>query len=307
VIVTTARVLWRALHVRAAVYHFHDPELIPVGLILRALGKHVIYDVHEDVPADILGKYYLARRIRSSLGCAFGNPDTRPAGLDMLTSSLPNSREATVFPPALQASNTFGFPGANPVISSAGATSGIVWALDTSNNGTPSLTGINGPAILYAYDATRLNKLFSSPTSGAGAAGNAVKFTVPAVVNGKVYVGTQSELSVFALPEPSSPLMLWSGMGLLAVLARRRFAETSIAQPVEIDWSIRIGGKKEGIHRRSNAVASLDIGRHALWPRDQLVAEAIEDRKLRSSGSYRRLVRSVRVLQPLRTLPVSAT
>ena len=67
VIVTTARVLWRALHVRAAVYHFHDPELIPVGLILRALGKHVIYDVHEDVPADILGKYYLARRIRGVL------------------------------------------------------------------------------------------------------------------------------------------------------------------------------------------------------------------------------------------------
>src|SRR5258708_24622434 len=57
--------------------------------------------------------------------------------------------------------------------------------------------------------------------------------------------------------------------------ARRRFAETSIPQPVEIDWSVRIGGKKEGIHRRSNAVASLDIGRHALWPRDQMVAEEL--------------------------------
>jgi hypothetical protein len=38
--------------------------------------------------------------------------------------------------------------------------------------------------------------------------------------------------------------------------ARRRFAETSITQPVEIDWSIRIGGKKEGIHGRYNAVVT---------------------------------------------------
>ncbi len=67
VTVTTARVLWRALQVRASVYHFHDPELIPVGLVLRALGKRVIYDVHEDVPADILDKHYIAPGIRTVL------------------------------------------------------------------------------------------------------------------------------------------------------------------------------------------------------------------------------------------------
>src|SRR5437867_8510081 len=101
--------------------------------------------------------------------------------------------------PALQAGDVFGFPGATPAISSNGATNGIVWVLDTSNNGTPNGSGSSGPAILYAYDATNLDKLFSSPTSGAGAAGNAVKFTVPTVANGKVYVGTQTELSVFGL------------------------------------------------------------------------------------------------------------
>jgi outer membrane protein assembly factor BamB len=100
--------------------------------------------------------------------------------------------------PALQAGDVFGYPGATPAISSNGAANGIVWALDTSNNGTPN-PGSGGPAILFAYDATNLNKLYSSPTSGAGAAGNAVKFVVPTVANGKVYVGTQTNLSVFGL------------------------------------------------------------------------------------------------------------
>ncbi len=100
--------------------------------------------------------------------------------------------------PARQASDVFGFPGATPAISSNGAANGIVWALNTSNNGTGNSSG-NAPAILFAYDATNLNKLYSSPPSGAGAAGNAVKFTVPTVANGKVYVGTQTELSVFGL------------------------------------------------------------------------------------------------------------
>src|SRR5438309_3355044 len=100
--------------------------------------------------------------------------------------------------PARQAGDVFGFPGATPAISSNGATNGIVWVVNTSNNGTGNSAG-NGPAILFAYDATDLSKLYSSPTSGAGAAGNAVKFVVPTVANGKVYVGTQTELSVFGL------------------------------------------------------------------------------------------------------------
>src|SRR6266853_2285618 len=100
--------------------------------------------------------------------------------------------------PALQAGDVFGFPGATPAISSNGATNGIVWVLNTSNNGTGNSPG-NGPAILFAYDATSLNKLYSSPASGAEVAGDAVKFTVPTVANAKVYVGAQTELSVFGL------------------------------------------------------------------------------------------------------------
>jgi glycosyltransferase involved in cell wall biosynthesis len=63
----TLRVLSRALRANAAVYHFHDPELIPAGLLLRLLGKRVVYDVHEDVPNDILVKYWIPAAMRQPI------------------------------------------------------------------------------------------------------------------------------------------------------------------------------------------------------------------------------------------------
>jgi hypothetical protein len=90
-----------------------------------------------------------------------------------------------------QSPETFGYPGATPSVSATGTTNGIVWALDTSAH---CISGGKtcGPAILRAYDATNLShELWNSSTVSGDAAGNAVKFAVPTVANGKVYVGTR--------------------------------------------------------------------------------------------------------------------
>lgn len=49
---------------KAKVYHLHDPELIPMGLMLRLGGVHVIYDAHEDLPRQILSKEWIPKSLR---------------------------------------------------------------------------------------------------------------------------------------------------------------------------------------------------------------------------------------------------
>jgi hypothetical protein len=89
---------------------------------------------------------------------------------------------------------TYGYPGASPSISADGTTNGIVWTLD---NGAYAS---GGPAILRAYDAASVTEIYDSTQAGPrDQAGPAVKFAVPTVVNGRVYVGGDGTLTVYGL------------------------------------------------------------------------------------------------------------
>jgi hypothetical protein len=87
---------------------------------------------------------------------------------------------------------SYGFFGPTPSVSSMPDNSnGILWLIDSSQYCTNRSPGC-GPAVLHAYDATNLGSEFWNSTEGTGnAAGNAVKFTVPTIANGKVYIGTR--------------------------------------------------------------------------------------------------------------------
>lgn len=89
--------------------------------------------------------------------------------------------------------NTFRWPGATPVISANGSSNGIVWTLETNGSGAP--------AVLRAYSAADVSvELYNSNENAArDNPGPAIKFSVPTVANGKVFVGSQHQVSVFGL------------------------------------------------------------------------------------------------------------
>jgi glycosyltransferase involved in cell wall biosynthesis len=60
----------KCLGLKRQIVHFHDPEFLPFGILLRILGYQVVYDIHED---NLLGnrqKYHLPAIVR--VGAAYG-------------------------------------------------------------------------------------------------------------------------------------------------------------------------------------------------------------------------------------------
>ena len=67
-----ARIFFRAILADSKVFHFHDPELIFAGFLVKAFtGKKVIYDVHEDYPLEIKSKYWIHKNLRDVTSRAF--------------------------------------------------------------------------------------------------------------------------------------------------------------------------------------------------------------------------------------------
>jgi hypothetical protein len=159
------------------------------------MGKHntsTNSDVQEVIPVPPPNTTLLDGGIFGSPAYWNGNIYTTGVNFPLSQFQIANGTIST--PQSSKSSNVFPLRGATPVVSASGTTNGIVWILDLG--AWPS----NGPAILDAYDATNVTTpLFSSPASGPGAAGPAVKFTVPTQANGKVYVPAQNSFTVFGL------------------------------------------------------------------------------------------------------------
>src|SRR5271157_2227644 len=92
--------------------------------------------------------------------------------------------------PSSQSATNFGYPGALPAVSANGTANGIVWAVENSS-----------PAVLHAYDATNLaHELYNSNQAGSrDQFGPGNKFITPVIVNGKVFIGTQTGVAEFGL------------------------------------------------------------------------------------------------------------
>ena len=168
-----------------AVFAFKSGEIL---LLNRDnLGKFNSANAIQDFQFDRSGYYSTS---------AYWNGNVYLAGVSgALTQwTLGNGR----FPaaPNHSSATSYTYPGATPSISSKGVTNGIVWAIATAGQ-------VQGGAasVLHAYDATNVaTELYNSSQAGTrDVPGASVKFSVPTIANGKVYIGTQTDIDVYGL------------------------------------------------------------------------------------------------------------
>ncbi|HZT40852.1 MAG TPA: chitobiase/beta-hexosaminidase C-terminal domain-containing protein [Chthonomonadaceae bacterium] len=105
--------------------------------------------------------------------------------------SIANAQLSTT--PVYQSSDYVGYPSPSPSVSANGKSNGIVWTIQSDGYYNSS------PAILHAHSASNVStELYNSAMEGdRDQAGGAVKFAVPTVANGKVYVGAEYEVDVY--------------------------------------------------------------------------------------------------------------
>jgi hypothetical protein len=97
--------------------------------------------------------------------------------------------------PASTGSSKTAYPGAVLSVSANGSLNGVIWAVETDR------WVKQGPAVLHAYDVANVShELYNSSQAGArDEAGLAVRFAAPTVANGKVYIGTSTEIDVYGV------------------------------------------------------------------------------------------------------------
>jgi len=141
------------------------------------------------------GDGQIVQSIECAVGAAFGGPAYFnrtlyfSAAYDRLKAfSVSGAHIET--PPVSQSTLVFDYPGAIPAISANGSSNGIVWVVESDYGGS-----------LHAYDASNLaNELYNTQMNRArDVLGSFVRFSVPTIANGRVYVGTGAALVAFGL------------------------------------------------------------------------------------------------------------
>lgn len=98
-IIGSVRAIRKVRRIRPFLIHFHDPELIPAGIVLKLMGYRVIYDVHEDVPRAVMDKFWIPRIFRYVLSWSVELMERFGARLfDGIVSATPTIAER--FPPS---------------------------------------------------------------------------------------------------------------------------------------------------------------------------------------------------------------
>jgi hypothetical protein len=100
--------------------------------------------------------------------------------------------------PAASGQQKFANPGAGPVVSANGTRNGIVWLIETKVWNDYNSSKVS---ILHAYDAANVSReLYNSEQNGErDRGGPTVRFTIPTVANGRVYVGARGQVDVYGL------------------------------------------------------------------------------------------------------------
>jgi hypothetical protein len=126
---------------------------------------------------------------------AYWNEEVYIWGLKDVLKSYRFDRGLLSLTPVAEGTLVSTYPSPTPFISSNGNANGIVWAVRTNLNQS------GGPAILEALDAANVSRLLYASTTNPtrDKAGPAIRFAVATVANGKVYVGTETELDVYGL------------------------------------------------------------------------------------------------------------
>jgi len=157
---TIQNVFKKAKELDSDIYHLHDPELIPIGLKLKKLGKTVIFDAHEDLPKQLLGKPYLNKPLLTILSksvAAYENYTCKkfdaivaatPYIRDKFKVINPNSIDINNFPLLEEFSNIFSWQEKEDKICYIGGIAKvrgiqeIVHAMEYTQNVTLNLAGL---------------------------------------------------------------------------------------------------------------------------------------------------------------------